>query len=128
MRNAEGGMSGGASCSGSTFPFNSAFRIPHSTFVSFIPHSAFLFLAQRQQVRKQPIRTGHASRQLSEEAQPGVHVRALAERRHEQAAREWRAAPTLHLHQRRIGRIPLAREEEPPPLHPAPPPVPTHLV
>src|SRR2546422_1670451 len=41
MRNAECGMSGGASCSGSTLPFNSAFRIPHSAIASFIPHSAF---------------------------------------------------------------------------------------
>src|SRR2546426_7656398 len=45
-------------------------RTVHSAFR--IPHSAFLFLAQRQEVGKEPIRARDAGRELSEEAQPRV--------------------------------------------------------
>src|SRR6266566_2832900 len=42
-----------------------------------------LFLAQREEIREEAIGAGDTSGELSKEAQPGVHVRALAHRRHE---------------------------------------------
>src|SRR2546430_16364187 len=54
------------------------------------PKSAtrILFLAQREEIREEAIGPRDPRRQLPEEAQPGVHVRARAHRGHEQSALE----------------------------------------
>src|SRR2546425_2314416 len=49
-------------------------------------------------------------RQLPEEAQPGVHVRARAHRGHEQSALERRLAGIVHFDERRVGGIPRSEE------------------
>src|SRR5881409_2413504 len=87
------------------------------------PHGLFRLprLAERQQVREQPIGAGDAGRKLSEEAQPRVDVGALAEPCQEQAALERRVARVVRLEQRRVRGVPVVREVEPPLLHPAPP-------
>src|SRR5712691_12586501 len=90
MRNSECGMAVGSRAATRDPPWDSAFRIPHSAFASFIPHSAFhiLSLAERKEVREEPICAGDTSGELSKEAQPGVHVRALAHRGDEQSTLE----------------------------------------
>src|SRR5207244_10136298 len=75
MRNAKFGMRNGSGKSSRYTRPTLGFRIPHSAFRIRFIHSAFRILsllAQRQQVRKQPIRTRDTSGELSEEAQPGV--------------------------------------------------------
>src|SRR3989440_5988791 len=93
-------------------PVHSAFRTPHS---------AFLSLAQRQDVRKEPIGAGDTGGQLSEKAQPRVDVRALSYPRHEQAPREPRLPPVVRLQRGDKSRNPVGGEVQPPPLHPSPP-------
>src|SRR5437899_11934099 len=72
-RNAERGTD----MSGSILGAGLVARRPHGVFR--VPRSAFriLLLAQRQQVRKEPICTGDARGELPEEAQSGVHIGAL---------------------------------------------------
>src|SRR5947208_7824934 len=96
-------------------------RRPHALFR--VPNSAFriLSLAERQQVRKQPIRARDPRRQLPEEAQPGIPVPALAHRRDEQSTLERQLAGIVQLDERRVGGIPIVREIQSPLLHPATP-------
>src|SRR6266550_4853541 len=94
-------------------------RTDHSAFRT--PHSAFLSFAQRQEVGEEPIGTRDTSGELSKEAQPGVHVRALAERGLEQPALKRRLARIVHLDERRVGGIPIVREIQTALLHPASP-------
>src|SRR3989442_135904 len=71
MRNAECGVD----CDGSIAGAGHGSRRSHAPFRT--PHSAFriLFrLAQRQEVREEPIGAGDAGRELSEEAQPRVEI------------------------------------------------------
>src|SRR5712691_6586194 len=101
MRNSECGMAVGSRAATRDPPWDSAFRIPHSAFASFIPNSAFriLSLAQREEIREEAIGPRDPRRQLPEEAQPGVHVRALAHRGHEQSALERWLARIVYLDQ-----------------------------
>src|SRR6059058_6329222 len=116
-RNAERGTDWDGSILRTSFGTRRArgpFRLPRSAF-------RILLLAERQQVREQPIGAGDAGRKLSEEAQPRVDVGALAEPCQEQAALERRVARVVRLEQRRVRGVPVVREVEPPLLHPAPP-------
>src|SRR2546430_8251995 len=80
-------------------------RRPHALFR--VPNSAFriLSLAERQQVRKQPIRARDPRRQLPQEAQPGIPVPALAHRRDEQTTLERQIAAIVQLYYRRVSGI-----------------------
>src|SRR5207244_13630641 len=123
MRNAKFGMRNGSGKSSRYTRPTLGFRIPHSAFRIRFIHSALriLSLAEREEIREEAIRTGDTSGELSEEAQPGIHVRALAHRGHEQSALERWLAGIVHLDERRVGRIPIMREIQSPLLHPAPP-------
>src|SRR6266571_5451579 len=94
-------------------------RTDHSAFRT--PHSAFLSFAQRQEVREEPIGTRDTSGELSEKAQSGIPVPALAHRRHEESTLERQLAGIVQLDERRVGGIPIVREIQSPLLHPATP-------
>src|SRR6266496_1119913 len=70
--------------------------------------------SESHEVREQPAGTGHAGRQLPEEAQPRVHVAALAERGDEQPALERRVTGVVRLKERDVGRVPVVREVQAP--------------
>src|SRR5262249_33555651 len=72
-----------------------------------------------EQVREQPIRAGHARRQLPEEREAGVDERALAEPRDEEAALARRLAAVVHRQRGVVVRIPFACEIEPALLDPS---------
>src|SRR5207245_4062055 len=114
MRNAECGMRSLKASVVSRLDLPLQLRIPHSAF-------RILSLAEREEIREEAIRTRDTSGELSEEAQPGIHVRALARRGHEQSALERWLAGIVHLDERRVGGIPIMREIQSPLLHPAPP-------
>src|SRR6266550_6309775 len=107
MRNAECGMRNLRASVVSQLDLPLQLRIPNSAF-------RILSLAERQEVREEPIGAGDASRELSEEAQPGVHVCALAHRGDEQSTLERRLAGIVHLDERRVGGIPIVREIQSP--------------
>src|SRR5437667_10323695 len=71
------------------------------------PKSAIriLFLAERQEVREEPISARDPRGQLPEKAQSRVDVRPLAEPGHEQPALERGLAGIVGLEQRRIGGV-----------------------
>src|SRR6266550_5937443 len=99
MRNGECGIEEEGSIGGACIPTRGShgpFRIPHSAF-------RILSLAKREEVRKQPIGAGHTRGQLSKEAQPGVKIRALADRGHEEPALKRRLAGIVQLDERRVG-------------------------
>src|SRR5438445_13437224 len=114
MRNAECGMRNLKASVVSRLDLPLQLRIPNSAF-------RILSLAEREEIREEAIRTRDTSGELSEEAQPGIHVRALAHRGHEQSALERWLAGIVHLDERRVGGIPIMREIQSPLLHPAPP-------
>src|SRR5438876_11033291 len=115
MRNAECGMRNLKASVVSRLDLPLQLRIPNSAF-------RILFrLAQRQEIRKQPIRTRDTSGELPEEAQPRVDIRALAERGLEQPALERRLPGIVHLDERRVRGIPVVREIQSALLHPPPP-------
>src|SRR6266581_7412144 len=114
MRNAECGMRHLRASVVSRLDLPLQLRIPNSAF-------RILSLAQREEIREETIGAGDTSGELSEKAQPGVHVRALAHRGHEQSALERRLAGIVHLDERRVGGIPIVREIQSPLLHPATP-------
>src|SRR2546425_6725225 len=100
MRNAECGVDGDGSIAGA----GHGSRRSHAPFRT--PHSAFriLFrLAERKEVREEAIGARDTSRELPEEAQPGVHVRALADGGHEEPALKRRLARIVQLDERRVG-------------------------
>src|SRR5438445_13673441 len=92
-------------------PVHSALRTPHSAFLS----------SEGQEVGEEPIRPRDSRRQLPEEAEPCVDIRAPAERRDEQAARARRLARIVRLQEGRVGRVPIVSEVQPALLHPPPP-------
>src|SRR3989442_12024312 len=117
MRNAECGIEWEGSIPGACNAPGGAhgpFRTPHSAL-------RILSLAERKEVREEPICAGDAGRELPEEAQPGVHVCALAHRGDEQSTLERRLAGIVHLDERRVGGIPIVPEIQSPLLHPATP-------
>src|SRR5207245_567817 len=75
-----------------------------------------------------PNHTSACALARSERSRSYTSCEPMSSRRHEQSARERRAARIVHLEQRRVSRIPLVREVEPALLHPAPPVVRTYLV
>src|SRR6266705_2814398 len=113
MRNAECGIDWEGSIPGAC----DATRGAHGPFRT--PHSALriLSLAQRQEVREEPICAGDAGRELSEKAQSGIPVPALAHRRHEESTLERQLAGIVQLDERRAGGIPIVREIQSPLLH-----------
>src|SRR5574341_2638672 len=84
--------------------------------------------SESQEVGKKPVRPRHPRRQLAETAEPRVHVRAAAQRGHEETALERRAARIVRLELRHVGRVPVVREREPALLYPALPIVGADLV
>src|SRR5437016_14290168 len=80
---------------------------------------------QPQTDHKQPIRTGHASGQLSEETQPRVYVHPSLNRRDQQPTlqlRRWiRRSGITRFEHRAVRGIPGVREIQPPLLNPAAP-------
>src|SRR2546429_8012364 len=103
MRNAECGMRNLKASVVSRLDLPLQLRIPNSAF-------RILSLAEREEIREEAIRTRDTSGELSEEAQPGIHVRALAHRGHEQSALERWLAGIVHPDERRVGGIPILRE------------------
>ena len=76
-------------------------------------------MRQSKEIGKEAERTGNTGRQLSEEAQAGVHVGALSQRGDQKAALQWRIAGIVHPENRPVVAVPGAGIVETTLLHPA---------
>src|SRR5690606_32917495 len=63
-------------------------------------------LPQRQQIREQPVRPGHALRELPEEREPGIHVGPLPVLRYQDRAPQRALARVAHLEDGRVTLVP----------------------